>query len=200
MLTGIYQSIVLLAVIIVFYLMDSVLISHYDKQRQAEGSGRSLSFTIMVLCMAAFMVTQPIWLPWLGIHVEAGWGTLVQIVGLLFLLCAFLLHAWARIHLQQFYAERVELQPDHMIVQSGPYSYIRHPVFTSFFLFVIGLLLFNPSLPTLLVAAYTFWDFPRAATQEEKLLRAKIPGYGEYMARTSRFFPNVRRWARHRES
>jgi steroid 5-alpha reductase family enzyme len=41
----------------------------------------------------------------------------------------------------------------------------------------------------LLLIGYTFWDFVRLVSKEEKILGDKIPGYREYINRTSRFFP-----------
>lgn len=193
MFAGIYKSAVILLVGIAFYIMDFLLISCYDGQRQAKGSGRSWDYTVMVVVIVAFMAVQPIVLPWLGVHTDVWWGALVQAVGIAFLVIGLSLHWWARAHLRQFYAERVEIQPEHSLVDSGPYIYVRHPLFTSFFMFAIGLLLVNPSLPTLLVTVYTFWDFSRAAKQEEVLLSKNLPGYADYMARTSRFFPKFRK-------
>jgi protein-S-isoprenylcysteine O-methyltransferase Ste14 len=105
------------------------------------------------------------------------------------------LQVWARLHLRQFYAERVEVQPEHYVVDTGPYAHVRHPLFTSFFVFVTGLLLVSPALPTLLVAAYAFWDFSRAARQEEELLSEHLAGYKDYMARVPRFVPGLSRAA-----
>jgi protein-S-isoprenylcysteine O-methyltransferase Ste14 len=53
----------------------------------------------------------------------------------------------------------------------------------------VGFFCINPSIPTAGVVAYTFWDFTRAALQEEKLLSANLPGYADYMRRSARFFP-----------
>jgi protein-S-isoprenylcysteine O-methyltransferase Ste14 len=55
---------------------------------------------------------------------------------------------------------------------------------------VIGLFLVNPALTTLAMLIYTFWDFTRAARQEEELLSKSLPDYAAYMARTARFLPN----------
>jgi protein-S-isoprenylcysteine O-methyltransferase Ste14 len=57
-------------------------------------------------------------------------------------------------------------------------------------------MLINPSLPTLLLAVYTFWDFTRAARQEEALLARNLPGYKAYIARTNAFIPNFKRFKR----
>ena len=195
MFTGIYQSMTVLATAVVYYILDFVLIGRYDRQRQDTDSGRSWGYTTMILATTAFLVLQPLVLPWLGIKVHAWWGALAQAIGLLVIAGAQVLHTWARAHLRQFYTERVEVQPEHLVVNTGPYAHVRHPTFTSFFMFVIGLLLVNPALPTLLVALYTFWDFGRAAKQEEALLGERLPGYVDYMARTPRFVPRLRRYA-----
>jgi protein-S-isoprenylcysteine O-methyltransferase Ste14 len=192
MYTGICQSVVTLVAIAAFYSVDLVFMLRYDRKRRADGSGRSWSFTLMALAAGALLVLQPILLPWLSLRINAWWGALIQLVGLILIVWALLLHTWSRLHLQQFYAERVELQAEHRLVDTGPYRYVRHPLFTAYFLFVSGVLLINPALPTLLVAVYAYWDFFGAAKDEEELLGQKLPGYDRYMACTPRFLPRLR--------
>lgn len=117
----------------------------------------------------------------------------MQILGLITIFMALALHLWARAHLQHFYAERVEVQPQHHVIDTGPYRYMRHPVITSFFGIATGLFLINPALTTLAALLYTIWDFRRAAKQEEDLLSQILPGYAEYANRTPRFLPRVSR-------
>lgn len=191
MFTGIYQSGLILAVIVTYYLLDFWLISRYDRQRHAEGSGRSWDYTLMIFVAVSAMILQPIVVPSLSVRIETAWGILVQIAGIGFAIGGLILHTWSRLHLQHFYAERVERQPGHCVVNTGPYGYVRHPVFTSFFMLIIGLFLVNPALPTLLMVIYTFWDFSRAARQEEQLLSQDVPGYTDYMRQTPPFFPKV---------
>jgi protein-S-isoprenylcysteine O-methyltransferase len=193
MFTGLYQSGIILAVAVAYYIIDLLLISRYDRERNAEGSGRNWGFTLFAVVVLIFLIAQPILLPWLGLYTDAWWGGLLQAVGILFLLGGFGLHWWARSHLRQFYAERVEIQPEHQVVTSGPYAYVRHPMFVSYFMVFIGLLLVNPSLPMLLATVYVVWDFSRAARKEERLLNEHVPGYADYMARTSRFLPRLRK-------
>jgi protein-S-isoprenylcysteine O-methyltransferase Ste14 len=109
------------------------------------------------------------------------------------ILSALALHAWSRAHLQHFYAERVEVQPEHKVIDTGPYRLMRHPVITSFFGIATGLFLINPALTTLGALLYTVWDFSRAAKQEEDLLTNTLPGYAEYAHRTPRFLPRPSR-------
>ena len=85
----------------------------------------------------------------------------------------------------------MEIQPEHKVIDTGPYRLIRHPVITSFFGIALGLFLVNPALTTIAALLYTIWDFTRAAQQEEALLTRTLPGYTEYAQQTPRFLPRV---------
>ena len=191
MLTGIFQSLVTLITVILFYSMDSLLIRYYDRQRQASGSGRAWDFTLFIFAMLAVLVLQPLLLPIISFRTTEPWALAAQMLGIFMILASLALHVWSRIHLQHFYAERVEIQPEHKVIDSGPYALMRHPVITSFFGIATGLFLVNPALTTFAALLYTIWDFVRAAKQEEDLLTKTLPGYAEYANRTPRFLPRV---------
>lgn len=188
MVTGIQLSFSLFMVIAIFYGMHFWLIRKYDPFRE-KGSSGAVNYTIMGLSVSLFLILQPAILPILGFYSDAAWGMTIQIIGLLLFFGSLLLHWWARSNLQQFFGERIEVQKNQHLIETGPYAFIRHPIYTSFFLFGFGLLFLNPSLPILLVLGYTFWDYGRLVSKEEKLLGDNIPGYRQYIDRTSRFFP-----------
>jgi len=191
MLLGIPQGAAILLTIIVFYTMDFFLIRRYDRQRQASGSGRSWDFTSFIFVAVAILVLQPILLPSLSFRTDQTWGLLIQLIGVLAISISLALHIWARVHLQQYYAERVEVQPGHQLINTGPYALMKHPVITSFFGIAGGLFLINPALTTLAALLFTIWSFTRAARQEEDLLSKTIPGYADYSRRTPRFLPRL---------
>ena len=191
MLSGPIQSVITLLTVGMFYTIDSILIRYYDRQRQASGSGRAWDFTLFIFAMVAVLVLQPILLPVISFRTDQPWGLAAQVLGI-FIVCASLsLHIWSRAHLQHFYAERVEIQPEHKVIDTGPYALMRHPVITSFFGIAVGLFLVNPALTTLAALLYTIWDFVHAAKAEEELLTKTLPGYAEYARRTPRFLPRV---------
>jgi protein-S-isoprenylcysteine O-methyltransferase Ste14 len=192
MLTGFFQSGVILLTGLVYYMVDAWLIGHYDQHRAEEGSGRSRGYTAFMIAFLVLLVLQPVLLPGLGLQISARWGLLMQAVGVAMIAGALALHWWARSHLQHFYVEDVQFQEGHYVVDTGPYRLVRHPVFTSFFVIAMGLLLVNPAVTTLLMAIYVFVDFPRAARNEEELLIEKLPQYASYMERTGRFWPKWR--------
>lgn len=76
------------------------------------------------------------------------------------------------------------------LVTTGPYRYIRHPMYTSVFLFLTGLTIqagFSLlALAGLLLAAVAMlWK----STIEERLLVQRYPDYATYRTRTKRFIP-----------
>lgn len=194
MLTGTTQALVTLSTILIFYALDFALIRRYDKQRSASGSGRAWDFTFFIFSLVAILILQPVFLPRLSFQIAAPWKTYFQLLGIVLLIESLALHVWSRVHLGQYYAERVELQPNHKVIDSGPYQLMRHPVITSFFGIATGFFLINPAVTTLAALAYTLWDFMRAAKQEEDLLSKSLPGYADYTRRTPRFLPRL--WRR----
>lgn len=191
MLVGVPQAAATLLTVLLFYAMDFILIRQHDRQRQASGSGRAWDFTLFIFLMVAILVLQPILLPSISYRTNASWGLLLQLLGVFLILAALALHIWSRAHLGHYYAERVEVQPGHRVIDSGPYRLMRHPVITSFFGIATGLFLINPALTTLAALLYTLWDFTRAARQEEDLLTKTLPGYADYALRTPRFLPRL---------
>lgn len=190
MLTGVYQAAVIGAAFVVFYAADAWWMRRYDAARPA-GSGRSWGWVLFSILAVLILVVQPLLLPGLALFTAAVWGALLQGLGLLLLVGGLGLHGWVRVHLGQFYSERLEVQPGHGLVEAGPYAYVRHPAYTSFYLCSAGLVLVNPSLPTLLLALYFFWDFDRTARKEEALLSENLAGYRDYAAGTPRYLPRL---------
>lgn len=185
-------SLLLLFLFVLFYGIDFAFMSRYDRERQ-KGKGWAWDYTLMTMTAGLIVILQPWLWPRLGLWTGSAWGLAVQVVGLISITASFALHIWSRLHLQKFYAERVKIQPDRLVIQSGPYGLVRHPLITSFFLFALGLILLNPALTTFLSLLYTIWDFTRAARQEEELLSQSLPGYADYMQRVPRFVPSLHR-------
>lgn len=189
MLTGIYQSAAILLTGLVYYTVDCWLMRHYDRHRAQGASARSWRYTFLMVAFWALLIMQPVLLPGLGLSTTAWWGLAIQATGVVLIIYALALYWWARSHLQHFYVEDVQFQDGQYLVDTGPYGRVRHPVFTSFFLIAVGLLLVNPAVTTLAMVLYVFVDFSRAARKEEDLLTEKLPEYANYMERTGRFSP-----------
>jgi len=191
MIRGIALSGILTVIIILFYIMDFYFMSQHDTQRKKGGKGWSWDYTLFTMGMGALILLQPIFFPALGWSSDTGLGIGIQILGGVSVFLSFVLHIWSRLHLRHFYTERVEIQPEHKVINTGPYAYVRHPLITSFLLLAGGIFLVNPAVTTLLIVIYGVWTFTGSAKEEEKVLSANVPGYSEYLRRTPRFLPRL---------
>ena len=190
MFTGLPQSLALLGAVLAYYVLDNALLLRYDRLR-AYGSSRSWSYTAFAVAAALALILQPIFWPGLGLRLPAGWGLALQIVGGVCVIAALSLHWWARNHLRQFFGERVEIQPGQTLIRTGPYAFVRHPIYTSFLTLSFGVLLINPAVTTAVIMLYSLWDFTQITRHEDGLLAASLPGYADYMREVPRFFPNL---------
>ncbi|MHA2004568.1 MAG: methyltransferase family protein [Candidatus Thorarchaeota archaeon] len=115
----------------------------------------------------------------------------VWFLGLLLLACGIILHGWSR-YVRQEMASSWAMSTGHDLVQIGPYSRVRHPSYTSYFLSFAGLILMLPSMVTLvMLLGYPGYYFI-SLIEEKHLIQHFGEQYKEYMTRTSRFVPSFR--------
>lgn len=185
------QAAVIACTALAFGLLDRAFTQRYDAQRQTGGTATTWSYMLMSAGMACVLVAQPLIWPGLTLQLQTPWGYAVQLLGITLAGLALVLNGWARLRLGVFYAQRAELQPEHRVIDDGPYAWVRHPIFSAYFLVSTGLLLVVPSLTMLAAAVYTYVLFTQTALRDEQLLRAQLSGYAQYMAETPRFFPRL---------
>ena len=66
------------------------------------------------------------------------------------------------------------------LVDSGPYRYVRHPMYSGIVIFTLGVALAYAN-PVALLSPATFLVFFMAKTgREEEMLLERVPGYGAY--------------------
>ncbi|KAB2920961.1 MAG: isoprenylcysteine carboxylmethyltransferase family protein [Bacteroidetes bacterium] len=88
--------------------------------------------------------------------------------------------------------DTVETRAEHELVTTGIYRYIRHPLYTTGFLFFSGLGLLSGVWPMLLLSSAVLYLLHRRTETEERFLLQRFgQRYEEYRATTGRFFPNI---------
>jgi protein-S-isoprenylcysteine O-methyltransferase Ste14 len=76
------------------------------------------------------------------------------------------------------------------LVVSGPYAFVRHPLYLTEEIAVVGLLMNYMSLEALVLGAIQ-WAFQlRRMANEERVLRRAFPEYADYAARTPMIVPS----------
>jgi len=66
-------------------------------------------------------------------HTMAG-----AILGVVLVWSGVALAIWARYHLAEYWSARVTIKEDHQLIRTGPYTYLRHPIYSGLVLATIG--------------------------------------------------------------
>jgi len=107
----------------------------------------------------------------------------LQIVGALILVGSFWLFSLTfRENSYLSPAVRVQTERGHRVVTTGPYHYVRHPMYAAFVAYVLGAMLLLGSWYGSIVALLLFIAMARRAVLEERTLRTELHGYEAYMA------------------
>jgi len=116
-------------------------------------------------------------------------GAAGQWVGLGLCLAGFGFAMWARLHLGRNWGMPMSLRQGHELVTSGPYAYVRHPIYTGIMLAMIGSTLAR-GLAWLLLFCLGFAYFLFSARTEEQMMAAQFPNtYPAYRRRTRMLIP-----------
>ena len=119
-----------------------------------------------------------------------GWLQVVGAVLLLASFCCFFLTFRENPYLSP--AVRVQTERGQTVVSTGPYRYVRHPMYATFIIFMVGTTLLLGSWYGLLFGPILVVGIAFRAVQEERVLRAELPGYDTYMAQVKyRLIPYV---------
>jgi len=78
---------------------------------------------------------------------------------------------------------RIQTDRGHSVCTTGPYAYIRHPMYLAVILIVLCLPIFLGSLYSLILAAIIVALFVLRTSLEDQTLQKELPGYVEYAAR-----------------
>ena len=78
-----------------------------------------------------------------------------------------------------------------VLISRGPYKVIRHPMYTSIFIFALALLAGQFDYIKLIISLVLVAGLVAKMFYEEDLLRNHYPEYQEYMTKTKRVIPFV---------
>lgn len=92
----------------------------------------------------------------------------------------------------RFAASTVDVAEGQTVVSTGPYAIVRHPMYAAAILVFMGMPLALGSWWGLLFVPLFIGGFAWRLLDEEKFLRANLPGYADYMREVPyRLIPNV---------
>lgn len=119
-------------------------------------------------------------------------------LGLLFAIAAICIFQLTHQALGRNWSISLDVREGHQLVTGGIYRWVRHPMYSAFWLWAIAQALLLPNWVTGLAGLVGFGTlfFGRVAREERMMLETFGDSYRAYMARTGRVFPLIRMTAR----
>lgn len=115
------------------------------------------------------------------------WSGMVLLVG------GLLFTVWAREHLGGNWSGIVTVKQDHELVRSGPYAYVRHPIYTGGLTAVLGTAIASGTLRACIGLAIIALALTRKLRIEERFMAETFPGtYEAYKAQVPPLIPFAR--------
>ena len=107
------------------------------------------------------------------------------------MLAGLLLTWWARLHLGRLWSSAISRKQDHSIVDTGPYAFVRHPVYTGLIAALLATAAAEATVTALLGAALIVFGLWLKARSEECFLTAELgpEAYGSYCRRFPMLVP-----------
>lgn len=132
---------------------------------------------VRVGVLRARFVPEVAWIGWLGVVLSFA-GAAIAI--------------WARHTLGQFWSARVTLKEGHELIRTGPYAFVRHPIYTGMFTACVGTALVEGEWRGVLACLLLLAAHSRKAMREEKLLTGEFGDqYRSYRRHTGFLFPRL---------
>ena len=160
-------------------------------KKREEGLVSKVAGLLGMLGFAAVLIyaIHPAWLAWSSLSLSP-W---VRWVGVGIALLGFALLQWAQDTLGKNWSDTPRMIKEQSLITSGPYQWIRHPIYTAFLLILGSTLWISANwLIGLAWIGMTVLEVGSRMDFEEKLLLEFFGDpYREYMKRTGRLLPRL---------
>jgi protein-S-isoprenylcysteine O-methyltransferase Ste14 len=136
------------------------------------------------------MVMLVLWVGWLvlmGLDKRFHWSHVpfsMQMLGLaLVLLATYIIGLTFRENSYAAPVIKIQKERGHQVVSTGPYAYVRHPMYAGAVLYIVGIPLLLDSWWGLAASVLIIGLIGIRAVLEERTLAAELEGYAQYAAR-----------------
>lgn len=119
-------------------------------------------------------------------------SAVIAVLGALLTMLGVAFACWARYVLGRNWSSVVQVKQDHELIQSGPYRWVRHPIYTGLLLAFLGTAMAIGEwrgLICVVIVAVSFWFKLKL---EERWMRDNFGvAYENYMQRTKALIPGL---------
>jgi protein-S-isoprenylcysteine O-methyltransferase Ste14 len=159
---------------------------------EREGKGM-FAFRVLIGCLLlAWLVVYAINPPWLE-ALSVPLPDWLRWAGFALGLASLGLWTWTQVALGKEWSPQLQLRDEHHLVTTGPYTRVRHPLYTAMIGYGIGLALVTANWVFIVLAVVMIAGSVARLPREEQMMIERFgEEYTAYMQRTGRFFPKLR--------
>ena len=165
--------------------------SKYATLKNADPRDRRelLVLSVVVIPQWLYMLT-----PWLD-FAAMGFPDAVRWLGAVITALGVAAFAWTHATLAGNWSPVIESPPEGELITTGPYRWVRHPMYTSFFIYNAGMVLLTSNwlAGPLVFLAFVWMYFDRVGREEAMMLDTFGDKYARYAENTGRLFPRFGR-------
>jgi protein-S-isoprenylcysteine O-methyltransferase Ste14 len=188
--------------LLVVLVLRGVIALHYLRPAKAAGlllgrreEGVFLSVAIglpyLAYCVGIVVyLIKPEWMAWSSTGITP-W---VRWIGFVPLFVGGAVILWGAAHLRGNFALSIATKKHHTLVKTGPYRYVRHPLYSAVLVEAVGVsLLMANWFVAVMVAVFWIVLIYRTRLEESNLINRFGDEYKDYMTKSGRFVPSFRR-------
>jgi protein-S-isoprenylcysteine O-methyltransferase Ste14 len=160
------------------------------KTERREPLGSRLAYVLPLLIGGLLIGVRYFpWAPFLSLRLWPR-SFLLYCVGFALLIAGLAFAIWARVHLGRNWSGAVTVKEGHELIRTGPYGYVRHPIYTGIVAGVIGTAICSGTVRAALGFVIIAVALVRKLRMEEKFMREVFPGqYEQYAAEVPALIP-----------
>lgn len=189
--------IILPAILVIFVIHRGYYVSRHSRpedqtiKRREEGTASTVAGFLSLIGFVTIIaqVANPAWMSWADLPFPA-W---LRWTGVSIALLGFVVLQWSQNTLGKNWSDRPRMLKEQTLITSGPYHYVRHPIYTGFLL-ILGSTFFisaNWMIGLAWISMVILEIASRIHFEESLMIEYFGDQYREYMKRTGRLFPKV---------
>ncbi len=148
---------------------------------------RAVLFFLLIAILVLYAINHP-WMKALN-FASPGW---LRWVGFVIGGLGIALLTWAETELGRQFSPQLQLRQAHKLITTGPYTRIRHPLYTGIYAFGLSLALVSANWFFVAFFIFSLFGLGMRVPKEEKMMVEQFgKEYQEYMQRTGRYLPKI---------
>jgi protein-S-isoprenylcysteine O-methyltransferase Ste14 len=178
-------------IIILLWISFAVywLVSAIGVKRNIKGDRWKRTAGIRILVTVAVVLLLQASLFWQSFAYRFDFG--VQLAGVILCVAGIVIAIWARVHLGRNWSGTPSMKEGHEFVTSGPYRYVRHPIYTGMILALLGSALVAGVIWLVMFFFFTANFLYRIPVEERYMMQLFPDQYPAYKKRTKALIPFV---------